>query len=382
MEQHSESLAQAPSAQPTPDATQDGNDETPPRYLRDEIHQHYNPNGYGDRSTLNDGAEKPGQLAYVILYFDANPRWGTDRIIFVKSNLSSLTAEVLPASNQAQDDDSEALLSGKVFEDVSTSDGKGVIAPATSSTDDKDVTNSIENEGSEPAANANAAEISLSGSTAEDSTLDIPANKPATTTLQIPIAIYRQLWRRMDRSIEFDGWYLIKRIQFLEPETPDLIRMLEQKWALTNKDGEVTHRERNPKSWEESLKSRWAVVQWEKCAVQTPEPGITIDLGNNGGERGGRGGARFRDYGGARGKGRGQWQRRGDWRRREENSGRNDGSGGQENNRSDARRGDDGNHEKQSAEVDVLTQKSEQADEAGGVRLESVDALRKLKLDD
>lgn len=42
------------------------------------------------QSTLNASAQNPSQLKYVILHLDQNPRWKSDGIIFVKSNLTLL----------------------------------------------------------------------------------------------------------------------------------------------------------------------------------------------------------------------------------------------------------------------------------------------------
>ena len=48
-------------------------------------------------STLNDSLEEQGSLTHVLLFHGANPRWLSDRIIFVKSNL-----EILPEYREAK----------------------------------------------------------------------------------------------------------------------------------------------------------------------------------------------------------------------------------------------------------------------------------------
>lgn len=43
--------------------------------------------GRSIQSTLNASAQSPSLLTYIVLHFDQNPRWKSDGIIFVKSNL-------------------------------------------------------------------------------------------------------------------------------------------------------------------------------------------------------------------------------------------------------------------------------------------------------
>ena len=63
-----------------------------------EIYTHFAGAEYSEttRSTLNNSIEHPEELAYVMLFPDANPRWKSDQIIFAKTNI-----EFLPGYEEA-----------------------------------------------------------------------------------------------------------------------------------------------------------------------------------------------------------------------------------------------------------------------------------------
>jgi hypothetical protein len=48
----------------------------------------------GNGRTHHDSAQTPGELAFVILYLGANPRWDSEGIIFTKSSLELLPQEL------------------------------------------------------------------------------------------------------------------------------------------------------------------------------------------------------------------------------------------------------------------------------------------------
>ncbi|KAF7189749.1 hypothetical protein HII31_08856 [Pseudocercospora fuligena] len=149
------------------------------------------------RGTLNDSAATPGQLSYVVLFTGANPRWENDHIIFTKSSL-----DLLPAPS----DEKESAEGG-----------------------------------------------------AEPEAVDDPKDEKDAAA---PIAVFKQgRGPQVARVYEFNGWYQIERVQFLEPKSPELVRMLEQKWSFTDSRGNVRQKQRDPVKWNESLNMRWAVLK-------------------------------------------------------------------------------------------------------------------------
>lgn len=92
-------------------------------------------------------------------------------------------------------------------------------------------------------------------------------SKPPDSTT--PIAVFKQKGTRTGRGFEFDGWFKIKRLTFLEPKSPELVKMLEQKWQTAKGN----HRERNPAGWETSLNLKWAVIKLVKDQTALQERG-------------------------------------------------------------------------------------------------------------
>lgn len=180
-----------------------------------EICLHYHAEALGraaEKCTLHDTAKLPGRLGYLMLFVDANPRWDEEKIIFVKTNLDLLTAELV---NDAVPD---------VFDD--------------------------HNDGRQAVVNANQGENE-----------------------QVPIAAYKQLQYHTGAVFKFDGYYRIVRLEFLQPRSLELIRMLEQKWSL-NRVGTKTTKTRHRDGWHASLNMRCAVVKFARddIASQALEP--------------------------------------------------------------------------------------------------------------
>ncbi|KAJ9617182.1 hypothetical protein H2200_000903 [Cladophialophora chaetospira] len=201
--------------------------------------------------TLHDSATSPGKLAYVLLFNDANPRWESDNIIFTKSSLDLLPAE-LAKKAETTTPTSEPVATSSIWTDEvidSLAASNGVAAQ------ERDF-------GKAETQEAESVKMSIS---------DLPArhDDPKSTSQQQlpPIAIFSQGARfsKLRPSFTFQGYYRITNLQFLEPNTPDLARMLQQKWTVTNqRTGRVHERQRDMQSWEKSFNLRWAVVKFEK----------------------------------------------------------------------------------------------------------------------
>lgn len=245
-----------------------------------EIHHYYWPNlatlssdhAKPKYSTLNSSEEDPGKLTYVVLFKGANPRW-KEGIIFVKTAL-----ELLRCKSESNDAES----SGR--EDP----------------------------------------IELS---------------PPTTTVNFPtypIATFTQtggLRGQSARNFRFTGYRTINAVDFLEPNSPRLVEMLEQKWhqpkiapkptatatdtdtanpspslgsstvenvATTTENSRLAGwgkstpkgKVRDPGRWKESLNVEWAVVKFVECpeSEDLKPPEIEkIDLDSGEADRGGSG---------------------------------------------------------------------------------------------
>ena len=171
--------------------------------------------------TLHDSREMPGKLAYVILYFEANPRWENDKIIFTKSNLDLLPKPLADKAEDQADAGAEAT----------NADSVATIGPNTNHESDGE----------------NAAR---------------------------PIAIFKQMTnRRRTSGYRFEGWYRIEHVAFLEPHSAELVRMLEQKWARIDVSGNTVLEQRRGTEWEKSLGYRWAVVQFSRDEMAGKERG-------------------------------------------------------------------------------------------------------------
>ncbi|ETI24399.1 hypothetical protein G647_03768 [Cladophialophora carrionii CBS 160.54] len=207
-------------------------------------------NGVGKRQskTLHDSAATPGVLAYVLLFKDANPRWETDGIIYTKSSLELLPAQPAIGANNAA-----ASASGL---DVKVGDSNDPLPAQLSNTRPGE-------------AHAPEAIKENHIPTAIDAS-DVVSG--ANTKERHAIAVFSQVRRppydadsTKMRTFRFTGYFNIAKLQLLQPHSPELLRMLEQKWTLTNpRTGQVRHRQRDAKGWEESLKLRWAVIKFEK----------------------------------------------------------------------------------------------------------------------
>ncbi|KAM3415958.1 hypothetical protein BST61_g9448 [Cercospora zeina] len=206
-----------------------------------EIKNHYHPAGetphYPATSvsgSLQDSAATPGKLAYVCLFDGhggpANPRWDSDNILFCKTNLH-LLSEYATATKTA----AEFVETART---VQRPDEPGTAETATEPAD------SVPFTGSQPQPD------------------------------RVPIAIFQQLPRTAttDHAFSFVGYYTISNLEFLEPRSDALIRMLEQKWSYVDKYGKRQGKARTQESWNQALCKRWAVVKFKQVVDQNLAP--------------------------------------------------------------------------------------------------------------
>ncbi|KAK4548615.1 hypothetical protein LTR36_009525 [Oleoguttula mirabilis] len=187
--------------------------------------------------TLHDAAVTPGKLAYLFLFYQANPRFDTDHIIYVKSNLDLLPHQSADSSNQGE--------AAGVKPDGETSCSIDETAAGV------------------PVERVSAHRVPAAASTPGDT--DEPAAGPVT--------IFKQTRRGGSRSFAIEGWSTIERLAFCESHSPELVRILEQKWTKTDRRGNVIKEQRDERSWQESLRHRWAVLKFARDEVAEKDRG-------------------------------------------------------------------------------------------------------------
>ncbi|KAI7345423.1 hypothetical protein KC354_g14745 [Hortaea werneckii] len=188
--------------------------------------------------TLHDSSTSPGRLAYVFLFNQANPRWESDHIIYTKSNLDLLPAELADKAQATSDDAAGSTTSPQPKPgdtvDQAGDEAKQQTFPQSSHTTEASLT---------------------------------PNKGDIWKDSNSHIAIFKQVQRSKEQrahAFNFEGWFKIERLAFLEPQSPELIRMLQQKWQKTDRFGNVVQRKRDEKGWQESLSQRWAVIKFAK----------------------------------------------------------------------------------------------------------------------
>ena len=202
-----------------------------------------NSSSFGSESgskTLHDSAATPGQLAFLFLFYSANPRWEGEHIVFTKSTL-----ELLPPATDA--------------------DGS---AKSANRSDSKVEASESELPGAVNHENVSLKELDTTTTTAQlDETAVQEADSVTSSAPHVhngnpgaPVAIFKQVSpRRIGRSFAFEGWFRITNIAYLEPHSSELVRMLDQKWTHVDRHGRTVKRDRNQEQWQASLGLRWFV---------------------------------------------------------------------------------------------------------------------------
>lgn len=67
---------------------------------------------------------------------------------------------------------------------------------------------------------------------------------------------------------EFGGWWRISKVQFLQPNSPELFDLFEKKFN--------TQKQRTKEAWLASLNRLWAVVTLEKDGTKKDDP-LSVD---------------------------------------------------------------------------------------------------------
>lgn len=162
----------------------------------------------GDHTaTLHSSESNPSGLNHIIMFENAHPQFADQGIIYVKTNLEILPKKVAGASDLGPSSGVEGDGQG---------DGGGNMDPR-------------------------------------------PSN---------PIAMFVQhrlgVQAKQSRSFKFDGWYHMKEIDFFEPHSENLGRMLKRKFTRTDRYGNVSQSQRSKDKWEASIARRWAALELER----------------------------------------------------------------------------------------------------------------------
>lgn len=260
-----------------------------------EIQQHFGSTGV--RSTLNNSGENPQELAYVILFHGANPRWEDDRILFAHTQI-----ELLPGYGEL---DKEGKLRLE-YQDAGIVRGNALNKAATSQKLQQAAGGQREaaHLGDEVSAKVNSFGVDEKRETLrQTAVIDYERaslsrylpSKPASASSKGPamataapsdepvecltraIPVFSELRRGgSSRKYAFSGYYTIGRTEFLLPHSTELVRMLEQKWNAGSRQPHPRHQrkggERDPEAWARSLAETWAVVKMPPLGDLTKEP--------------------------------------------------------------------------------------------------------------
>ncbi|KAK5703904.1 hypothetical protein LTR97_002917 [Elasticomyces elasticus] len=244
----------------------------------EEISRYYWPSADNDETTgpelqsrtLHDSAATPGQLAYLLLFGGANPRWESDKIVFTKSALDMLPPATDEQLSTQSKEDSKLAIETSNEDDSMASNGSRIGSDTTNGIERHNIVNigRRDSDGSDPQRTS----MSDNSAIEHDNTASQVHNGDASA----PVAVFKQTrGRGMRRSLQFDGFYYVLHIAYLEPQSSDLVRMLEQKWSRMDRYGKVVMRERDHASWRESLGLRWAVVKFAKHEEADRQKGVS-----------------------------------------------------------------------------------------------------------
>ena len=260
---------------------------------RRDVHTHFTDQKYddGSRSTLNDSVGRPGRLAYIMLFAGANPRWKSDCVIFAKTNLNLLPGYEAAYSKCV--DEYHSTETQKSGAEVPANDTAKEDSDATNHNDDalnddkaatKDVNQPIQ--GHSDTAQAVSQRITLAQAQEESGflnegskTTDINSDdashsaEPPKLRSQLqesePVAVFEQKGRD---TFRFAGWFTLGRVDFLQPRSQEVVKMLDQKWSSADRYGKKREKTRGAEEWEKSLKHRWAVIQMARMKQQPASP--------------------------------------------------------------------------------------------------------------
>lgn len=246
-----------------------------------------------NRSTFNDSNSRIDQLAYIMLYKNANPRWESDQIVFGKSNLQRLPdyqsqtegkegyfpklikksiADPGHSEPSLAEENVPNIASG-VEGDLATKDEpKPLEAQQDPISASKE--NIMDGNGGEEASSPAQQMPDDDSEMAPGSHQSLGSKGNARKLVSIPpmdylprphapIAVFEEVRSNL---FKFAGWHSVACVSILAPHSKSLVRMLQQKWQRRDRLGNFMPVQRSPEQWSASLAHQWAVVKFEKLA--------------------------------------------------------------------------------------------------------------------
>ncbi|KAL9616870.1 MAG: hypothetical protein Q9160_008292 [Pyrenula sp. 1 TL-2023] len=264
-------------------------------------------------STLNASEQDPEKLAYVVLFKGANPRWETgEGIIYAKTGLRLLTGSESSHSStdvgngdsgpetqsvgvggddEGQGRQNDAIGMTKASEVQEASFGADGRKGENAETVGEESESAYHPSATSASSFTNAPTETVSGAPNTDnphnfmnSTALTPAEQEPQPSPYYasfpkhPIPIFAQSRREKSRSprqrtFHFSGNYRITELDILAPRSPELTRMMDQKWNMADAQsrsaqrgwGKPKEKIRDPEKWKASLSKPWAVIKFEIC---------------------------------------------------------------------------------------------------------------------
>ncbi|KAK6221907.1 hypothetical protein LQW54_001127 [Pestalotiopsis sp. IQ-011] len=241
-------------------------------------------------ATLHDSKARPGELAYVCLFLGANPRWASDGIIFVKSELRLLPdygeqvlqhgpwdspAEFRKSRNGVDAAQEDLAQEYEILDE--TTEPQDISAPKSPLPDADKTSSSQSNPPSPPPSPSDTGAVSASKVYSDLPTYPNIAPIDYNPRPGEPVAVFREVEKPF--KCVFDGWYAIRRINVIAAYSAELVRLQQQKWERRDRRGNVVPntRQRDAAAWKASMRHNWAVVKFEKVAAEEAPPPPSIE---------------------------------------------------------------------------------------------------------
>ncbi|KAI7781022.1 hypothetical protein LA080_015365 [Diaporthe eres] len=236
--------------------------------------------GCSQPSTLNSSAQALDKLKYIMLFRDANPRWHSHGIIFVKSKL-----DILPGGEKFRDDQQPEI--GRIdpeqsddmgYERNTSTKEKETVPEKEIQAGDRLLVNESQGVGKErqeydeKGGPSEGIEKNGGGSTESDQYAGTPTSEhahvsrtkapspdsdenyepepeaPYCPDLSLydmePIAVFEQASRHQSGPFRFAGYYKIASLEYLAPRSRELFQLLEQKFTQVDRFGRAKQKQR------------------------------------------------------------------------------------------------------------------------------------------
>lgn len=265
-------------------------------------------------STLNDSAERPGELVFILVFPRGHPKWESEGILYAKTSLhlipeyweqNAKSAQVIEgfadgdgncgkSENVAKLERGIASLNvGQAIEDTAEEHGRNPNDTLGETTHNMDVG---DGDATGASHSANGDESSTGTTAPHNSPNAVPEDVPPSNyhpAPHQPIAVF-DAHEGSRNFFHFTGWHTISRVALLAPRSMAVTKMLEQKWTANPRPRHAARDKARPKeAWIADLQREWAVIKLVK--LHPGEEGCPLDppiKWNESAQRSGGGAAR------------------------------------------------------------------------------------------